>query len=194
MPYDEKELLRHIADGNADSYKLLFNRYWDQIYSTVFYFTKYPETSADLTQDIFAHIWAKRKYLLSVNNFESYLYISARNLIFDRLRKKEFSGSRDNFFRQYFSDTVSDQDPSLQLEYKEFHALIHQAINQLTPQQQSVFKLSRFEGLNHAEIADQMGLSKRTVKNYMVNAIKFIRDYLKSHSGHLLVYIWIWIF
>jgi RNA polymerase sigma-70 factor (ECF subfamily) len=49
-----------------------------------------------------------------------------------------------------------------------------------------VFQLSRDGGLKHEEIAEQLHLSQHTVKNHMVEALRFIRRYLGQH-GSLLV-------
>lgn len=186
--YDEKELLVKIAGGDEAAYRIVFDRYWDQVYTTAFFFTKSPEVSEDLAQDIFARIWIKRESLAAVDRFESFLYIFARNIIFDRLRRKEFAGHADDHLRVYF--TSQEADPAVQLEFKEFNDQIQRAIARLTPQQQMVFRLSRFDGLNHAEIAARMALSQRTVKNHMVSALALLRKHLQQYSGQLLVFIW----
>lgn len=43
---------------------------------------------------------------------------------------------------------------------------------------QMVFKLSRNEQLSHKEIAEQLGISTKTVENHITNALKVLRDSL----------------
>lgn len=187
--YNEQELLRRVADGDETAYKVLFVRYWDQIYSTALKFAKSPEMAEDAAQDVFAQIWAKRELLRKVKKFDGYLYIAARNLIFSKLSKKVYTQEFGDYFEEYFTDPFTD--PERQLEFKEFDDIIQQGINSLTPGQQNVFRLSRFQGLSHEEIAEKTGLSKRTVKNYMVKAILSLRKYLSEHSDNLPIYLWI---
>lgn len=49
-------------------------------------------------------------------------------------------------------------------------------IDNLPERQQEAFKLSRFEGLSHDEIADIMDVSPRTVNNHIVAALKSLQE------------------
>jgi RNA polymerase sigma factor (sigma-70 family) len=59
---------------------------------------------------------------------------------------------------------------------------LNSAINNLPPQLQQVFRLSRFEGLSHAEIALRMNITRITSKSYMVRALYSIRKYLAQYG------------
>ncbi|MBP1651233.1 MAG: polymerase sigma-70 factor [Bacteroidetes bacterium] len=190
--HNEQELLKLVVAGDTEAYKVIYTHYWDRIYTTALAFTKSPELSEDVAQEVFAQIWVKRAMLKEVERFDGFLYITTRNLLLDRLRRKVFTGSLDDYFTEYFADV--NGTPAQQLEFKEFDSHIQRAISQLTPQQQTVFKLSRFEGLTHEEIAKRTGLAKRTVKNHMVNSILYLRKYLKVHAGNYLIFIWITFF
>ena len=179
--HNEQEIIRSVVEGNTAAYRVIFEHYWDRVYATALAFTKSPELSEDIAQEIFAQIWVKRAQLKDVSRFDGFLYISTRNLLMDRLRKKVFTGGMDDYLTEYFADT--NDTPAARLEFKEFDETIRSAISKLTPQQQTVFRMSRFEGMSHEEIAVKTGLAKRTVKNHMVNAMLFLRRYLKMHAG-----------
>jgi RNA polymerase sigma-70 factor (ECF subfamily) len=68
-----------------------------------------------------------------------------------------------------------------QLLHNELETLAKNAIEQLPPQCQMVFKLSRFENLTYAEIAMQMQISVKTVENHMIKALKVLREKLKEY-------------
>jgi RNA polymerase sigma-70 factor (ECF subfamily) len=70
---------------------------------------------------------------------------------------------------------------------KELEQLVHLALRHLPKKQRMVFELSRWEGLNHAAIAERMGISKLTVKSHMNRALLFIRHYLHTYRGDLLL-------
>ena len=190
--YKEKELLLLVAGGDESAYKHLYTRYWDQIYSTAFMFTRSPELSEDLAQDVFARIWAKRRKLVEVEKFEAYLFIMARNLVFDKLRKEVYDGRNDSFFEAYF--TEPDSTPSESTELKELGDLVETAIRQLPVQQQKAFRLSRFSGMTYVQIAAEMGISRLTVKSHIVRALQSLRAYLAEHGDRLPVIIWILLF
>ena len=177
-PNTEKELLELVAQGDQAAYKILFSQYWDHLYSTALVFTKSPELSEDLTQDVFVQIWLKRERLKEVEKFDAFLFITARNLIIDRLRKKVFSSDSDDYYKEYLSDKSSS--PVQKLELKELEDLLQKGIGSLTPLQQQAFRLSRFEGLSHQEIAGKMGISHKAVKSHIVRAIVTLRKYMEK--------------
>ncbi len=192
LPYNEKELLLRVAKGDEDAYKHVFRQYWPRVYSVALLFAKAPEVAEDAAQDVFAQLWVKRELLADVKEFRAYLFTSAKNLILNKLRGRVFTGTVNEYLQEYFADSFAD--PAAKLELKESSQIIEDGINQLTPQQQKVFRLSRFQGLSHAEIAEATGLSPRTVKNYMVSAILSLRNYLDKYSGSVVIFLWMLLF
>ncbi|MGN6494948.1 MAG: RNA polymerase sigma factor [Agriterribacter sp.] len=185
---NEKELLLLVAKGDQAAYKKLFTHYWDQVFSTALLFTKSREVAQDLAQDIFAHIWIKKEKLAEVEHFEGFLFITSRNLILDRLRKKVFVPENENYLYKYFEEE-NLQAPHYQMELKEMEELLHQGINILPQRQRVAFYLSRFKGLRHKEIAAKMGISQESVKSHIVRAVVSLRRYVAEHSGALPLFI-----
>jgi len=190
--HNERDLLLLVSKGDESAYQQLFHTYWDQIYSTALMFTKSPELSEDLSQDIFVRIWVKREQLAKIEQFDNFLFITARNLIFDHLRKKVFGGGYDDYFLEYFKDAALL--PDQRLEFKEFENTIREAIDKLPAQQQTAFRLSRFQGLSHEEIAHQMGISRQSVKSYIVRSIVSLRKMIKEHPENPMIVLWILFF
>jgi RNA polymerase sigma-70 factor (ECF subfamily) len=177
---NEKELVQQVADGSEAAYRKLFAHYWDPIYSVAFVFTKSREMAQDLAQDVFARIWIKKERLKEVNRFDAYLFITARNVIIDRLRKKVFTAGNEACLIEYFAD--SSLTPYDRTELKEMEEIIYKGVSVLPERQRTAFRLSRFQGLGHEEIALKMGVSKESVKSYIVRAISQLRKYLAQHS------------
>lgn len=179
-PYDEQELLLRIATGDQEAYRQIFERYWDKVYAIGLRLTKSPELAKDLAQETFIKIWNNRDKLPAVTNFSAFLSAVSRHLAIDHLRKKVFTTSNEDYLVAYFSDDAIT--PHEKAEYKELEQLLNGAINNLPPQLQQVFRLSRFEGLSHAEIALRMNITRVTSKAYMVRALYAIRKYLSQHN------------
>lgn len=59
--------------------------------------------------------------------------------------------------------------------------ILKDAIDSLTPRQETVVRLFFYERLGLSEIADFLGISRWTVVNLKRNAIKNLRDYISSH-------------
>lgn len=178
---DEKELLRLIAGGDEKAFAQLFERHWDRIFSTALILTKSRELAEDIAQEVFARIWVKRVQLTGIEDSSSWLFIIARNLIYGRLRKEASAEKYRQYIKEYFSEGPACPDSIAELS--ELDSTVKKAILQLPPQQQKAFQLSRYKGLSHEEIAHEMGISRATVKSYIVQSIATLRKVLASHSA-----------
>lgn len=187
----EKDLLRMVAAGDEKAFGLLFHQHWDHIYTVALSITRSITTSEDLVQDIFLKIWLNRSQLTSIEHFDNYLFIVARNTIYTSLRQ---TGIKESLLQKLedpgtasWTPGTASRTPEEELLAKESGRLIHQAVNQLSPQQQEVYRLSREGGLKYEQIAQQLGISKSTVRNHMVKALQNIREYLQANTDGLLL-------
>jgi RNA polymerase sigma-70 factor (ECF subfamily) len=187
QPYNEQELLLRIAAGDQQAYREIFERYWNKVYAIGLRLSKSPELAKDLAQETFIRIWNNRDKLPDVTNFSAFLFTIARHLAIDHLRKKVFTTNNEDYLVDYFSDDAIT--PHEKAEYKELEKVLNSAIDNLPAQLQQVFRLSRFEGLSHAEIALRMNITRITSKSYMVRALYAIRKYLSQHHGEQFIII-----
>lgn len=186
QPY-EQELLLRLSSGDQQAYREIFERYWNKVYIVGLKLTKSPELAKDLAQETFIKIWNSRDKLSTVTNFSAFLFTIARHLAIDHLRRKVFTTGNEEYLLSYFRDDAIT--PEERTEYKELEYLLNRAVNSLPAQLQQVFRLSRFEGLSHAEIALRMNITRITSKSYMVRALYAIRKYLKQYQNEQVLLI-----
>lgn len=193
QPYNEQELLLRIAAGDQQAYREIFEGYWDKVYAIGLRLTKSPELAKDLAQETFIKIWNNRDKLPAVTNFSAFIFTISRHQVIDHLRKKVFTTGNEEYLVAYFSDDAIT--PHEKAEYKELEQLLNGAIDNLPPQLQQVFRLSRFEGLSHAEIALRMNITRITSKSYMVRALYAIRKYLSQYNDeHSIIILTVCLF
>lgn len=178
--YNEAHLLLRLASGEQDAFRQIFERYWDQVYAVGLKISKSPELAKDLAQETFMKVWHQRAQLKDVTNFRAYLNVLSRNLAIDHLRKKVFTVENEDYLLHYFQEETMASTGDA--EYKELEQILHEAVNELPPQMQQVFRLSRYEGLSHAEIAARMNITPVTSKSYMVRALAAIRKHLSRYQ------------
>ena len=186
----DKDLLNGIAAGDEAAYRMLFERYWDTIYSSAFLLTKSPEISEDVTQDVFAMIWEKRNELARVDNLQAFLFVSARNKIYSRLRKLSSQDSYREYMQLYMNESRRSAGED-QIYSRDLEQQLQRAVAKLPPQQQRAFRLSRFEGLDHEHIAALMGVSRVTIKSYIVQALATLRKALSHYTLPFLIGIFL---
>ena len=180
--HNERELLCQVAAGEQQAFATLVAAYSSRIYAHVLTYIKNAPLSEEITQDIFLQIWHHREDLPGIVNFPGYLHIVTRNRTISELRKKleRLDGSAAEDAEK---DTLT---PLLQLEYRQLSDVLLRGIELLPPRRKQVFRMSRFEGMSYDRIANELGISKGTVNEHMVQALLFLRSYLKSHMGTVL--------
>ena len=179
--YDENELLQAVVKGEETAFRELMNRYWDKMYSNIFYHCKQQELAEELTQDLFVTVWQKRDQLQEIRRFDAWLYTIAKNLVLGAFRKKVLPLlDSDNFDPLFHDDGLTGVDL---LELKELHSVLNNEIAQLPPQLQRAFILHRIQGLSHEEVAAQMNISRFSSQTYVARATIMLRTALSKYSG-----------
>lgn len=177
--HNEAGLLTAVAEGSQQAFKELVAACWQNVYVHALTYLRSPEQAEEVTQDIFISIWNKRALLPELDNFRSYLFITARNTIISVLRRKLVT----------CEELVDEQEetllPDAKLEAKELNGLLKQGIALLPEKRRRVFEMSRLEGKTHAEIAAALHISKDTVSEYITLALNFLRTYLRKYGNHL---------
>lgn len=177
-PYEKEHLITLVAEGDVTAFNTLFRLYWDTIYSVAFSLTKSKVIAEEIVQDVFLKVWLKREALTTVKNFDNYLFIIARNHIYNQLRSKAVQFTE--------AEVEVSETPEKQLYLKETLHIITEAVKQLPRQQRIIFELSRNEGLDHATIANRLKLSRLTVKTHMNKALHAIRTHLSRYNLFVL--------
>lgn len=179
--YNEQELFERISLGDEAAFRVIFDLYKDKLYAFVLRMTKVPAATEELVQEIFTKIWVNRTVLSTTDNPGNYIFIMARNLTVDHIRKMQ--KDRRLLEETYKRILVAQNTTEEQVDLNESSKLISEALSKLSEQKQKIFRLSRFEGMNHEEIAAALGLSKSTVKNHITETLAYIRGFLDDRSA-----------
>lgn len=164
---------------------MLYQEYSPRIHRFAISYLKSESDAEELVQEVFMRLWEKRMNLQESGNIRAYIFKIAANCIYDLIRKKNV--------QQAFFDFISDKSLSSdntwqEVVFQDMHNQINSLIKQLTPQQQRIFQLSKFEGLSNDEIAKKLQLSKRTIENQLYRAVAFLKRNIPDQSIHLLLF------
>ena len=162
-------------------FKRLFDSYKNRLYGYVLTITRSHYIAEEITQEIFIKLWLCRDILHEVDNLDGYIFTMARNKTLNYLRKAASDVKLLHHLQQQALPENNNVEERALLS--EYDRLLRDALSLLSPQRRLVYQLSRDNGLNHDEIASQLHLSRNTVKNHMVEALRFIRRYLGEHGA-----------
>jgi len=177
---DEKHLLSLVAQGDVNAFSAIYHHYNRSIYPFVLKITKSETLAEEIIQEVFISVWVNRTQMAQVENFRAYIYTIATNKTLNYF-KKAVAETRRILQVSATSAKVSNVTEE-EIFAKESESLVQAAVESLPEQRKKIYKLSRHEGLTHDQIAEKLNISKNTVKNQLVEALKFIRHYLNRNN------------
>ena len=178
MELTDEILIAGIKRDDYSSYNQLFMRYYRRLCAFVFNLTQNYSASEDVVQELFVRLWIQRGKLDINESTSGYLYRASKNAGLNYLRaEKNRQKSIQNMPVQEWQT-----DESL-IEQVEFSATLNKCINQLPDRSRDVFMKSRFDGMKQQEIADQLGISVKTIKNQIWKSLQFLKACLELHEA-----------
>jgi RNA polymerase sigma-70 factor (family 1) len=178
---NEKELFERMARGDESAFSVIFLHYTARIQPFIFSLTRSESAAEEIVQEVFLNIWLNRTKMTEVNNYQAYIYTASNNRVYTWLKKR----ARElRLYAEAGANLPETEDgPETAIDLKESMAIIEQAVEDLPAQKKLIWRLSRREGLSHDQIAEQLGISKNTVKNHMVEALRMVREHLQERGG-----------
>ena len=172
-----RPVLPRIAAGDTTAVDECLQRYSGLIWSLARRRCADVQLAEDAVQNIFLHLWkVAGTFDESIATETTFIAMVARRRLIDFQRKQM---AKKNFVHCDFDHLEMDSiDPLVGLELNEEAARAKELLNQLPQDQQTVIRLSVFDGLSHSKIADRTGLKLGTVKTHIRRGLTKIRESL----------------
>jgi RNA polymerase sigma-70 factor, ECF subfamily len=183
---NESELIRALKKGDEKAVEALFRSTYQRLCNYANTLLKDMDESEEVTQQVFVMLWEKRETMEINSSLQSYLFRTVRNNCLNRVKHTKV--------RQLYANEISalsgSAEPASTMSFhNELQSRIQAEIENLPEQCRLVFKLSRFEELKYAEIADQLGISIKTVENHMGKALRIMRERLKEYLILIVMFL-----
>ena len=136
----------------------------------------------DVVQDVFLRLWSIRTELDPAKSLKALMYTMVRNRSLNHLQLVKSRQAGIEAMSTAMDPTVPAQAED-NLAAEALGKRIREWINELPPKRREAFRLSRFDGLTHEEIADVMEIAPRTVTNHIMLALQYVRDRLRVYRS-----------
>jgi RNA polymerase sigma-70 factor, ECF subfamily len=185
LPGDQ--LLVTLQAGDITAFEMIFKTYYQPLCNYAYSFVHDRDEAEEIVQATFLSVWEKKDNLTIHTGVKPYLYAMVRNAALNVLKHekiKQQHAAVELAVAERSAESVTRTVMASELEDR-----IYKALNKLPEQCRLVFKLSRYEELKYAEIAEQLNISIKTVENQMGKALKIMREQLKDYLPLLLVFM-----
>ncbi|WP_116811949.1 RNA polymerase sigma-70 factor [Steroidobacter cummioxidans] len=168
------------SDSPTDTFIKLFTESRHPLLRYIRRFVRSTETAKEIVQEAFLRTYRDRESIVTPRAF---LFSTARNLAANEIRhrrtvERDIQASTD----EWCIDAEYESTESGLLR-DERNRLIQQAIDRLPPQCRAAFTLRVFHECSYKEVADQLGISVKTVEKHISRGLRETNRYLKVHYG-----------
>ncbi len=159
---------RRIFMSSQDSVHTLYSEHHGWLHNWLRSKLGNAADAADLAQDTFVRLLQRRDQL-QLNTPRAFLRTVARGLVIDHWRREELARA----YCEALSHLPEAQAPSAETRELLLELLerIARMLDGLKPKVRRAFLLAQCEGLSHKAIAEQMGISLRSVERYIADAL-----------------------
>ena len=165
MKIDEIQCIKELRNGSYQAFTQIYEAYADRLYSFVLKQLKNRSLTQDIVQDTFLRLWDNRN----------------KHQVIDYFRKQVNELQFEDFM-EYCENQATDVSPEDILLYDEFLQQLQQSKKVLSQREHEIYELSREKHIPIKQIAEQLGLSEQTVKNYLTSALKILRSEMMKYN------------
>jgi RNA polymerase sigma-70 factor (ECF subfamily) len=173
----------------------LYQTYYDPIYRYLLSLTRDSALAEDLTQETFL------KAIISLpethSNLRAWLYLVAKNLYIDHLRKDRGdvhldvqmlrdakpsgTGAEEGALNASAAFVTQDSPEQQYLNYEQ-SVMVEKALQQLSQPSQSILRMMYYDGMTQKEIAEFLGLSPGNVRVLASRGKKRLKEALEQQN------------
>ncbi|MGV3706350.1 MAG: RNA polymerase sigma-70 factor [Arcticibacter sp.] len=179
-------------DSDSQSFDQIYLENFRTLHRYAYTLLRDKELAEEMVHQVFLKILERAVPLDIHTSLKAYLLRAVNNECLNYIKHQKVRQTHQSYTATVMRDQV--EHPSNRLAYQELELHVEKAINDLPEQCRTVFQLSRFEELKYAEIADQLGISAKTVEAHMSKALKRLRlelvDYLHLIMLMLVIRLW----
>ena len=170
----DEELMSLVQEGRNQAFDVLVGRYQNRLYTYLYRLLGNDSEAEEFAQETFVKAYVHAEKYRTVARFSTWLYTIATNLVRNRVRNMkrrpamvsmwcEDAAGEDN--GKWVDLRDDSQRPDVDLERKNLHELIQDAIEKIPGKYRPAFVLREINDLSYEEIAAVTGLKLGTVRS-----------------------------
>ena len=182
------------------AFKQLYEDYYAPFCLYAKRFVDDKEVREDIVSDVFTSLWDK----LDTDSFDlqsetalGYIKMCVKNSCLNFLKHQEYEWSYAENIQKKAPYTFAARERMYEYETEtdsvytldELYRMLYETLNKLPENYRTVFMKSFFEGKTHAEIAEEMNLSVKSINRYKQKTMELLRNELKDYLPLFLLFL-----
>jgi RNA polymerase sigma-70 factor (ECF subfamily) len=185
------DLASRLRNDDINAFNTLYWEYHAAVYANALKLIKDPVIAEDIVQEVFVTVWGKRHSIDPDQDFAGWLFVISYHKTVDQLKRK----LKQALARKNLSFFTEDHSIIVNADLKEEQlCAIERAVDQLSPQRRKVFELCKVQGRTYKKAAEELHISKYTVKEYLSEALISIKKHVGEHPRQTGIIIYFLVF
>lgn len=173
------EIAKNLQNGCQKAFEEVYNQYHKKIFGFCIKYGLNQSEAEEITQIVFIKVWENRNKIDPDKKLYSYILTMSKNIIIDSFKAKiKYQAAKE--YQMNFMKPVNNVEQNIHLT--ELQSSIEEALTKLPERRREVFELSRIQGLSNKEIANQLGISIKTVENHLNLALQDFKEVFKEEK------------
>lgn len=135
----------------------------------------------EVTQTAFQKLWEQLESKTLVENIDSYLFTTAKNIMFNLSRHETVKWIYQNYLMQHRMESELTTDQTIEGNF--MMQYIRTLLEEMPPMRRKVFEMSKLDYYSTKEIAEQLNLSVSTIETHIQLGLRFMREELRKRYG-----------
>lgn len=135
----------------------------------------------EVTQTAFQKLWEQLEASTLVENIDSYLFTTAKNIMFNLSRHETVKWIYQNYLMQHRMEFELTTDQTIEGNF--MMQYIRTLLEEMPPMRRKVFEMSKLDYYSTKEIAEQLNLSVSTIETHLQLGLRFMREELRKRYG-----------
>ena len=186
LDLNSEQLIPLLLSGDEATFEKVYKHFIRPLHLYAISILRDEDTAKGMVQNVFMRLWERKERLNFSGSIKAYLYGAVYNECLNNLRHQKVKVNHQQHVLYMTKDKV---DESAGMELLDLKEKLQQALNDLPEKCRTVFQLSRFEDLKYQEIADELGISIKTVENQMGKALRILRTKLVDFLVLILLFM-----
>ena len=185
---NHNDMVSLLNDGKEEGLSYYFSLHSRSLKYFAIKLIQDQSEAEDIVAMCFHKLWQSRADFNTGQQIKGFLFISCKNACLNYLRGlKRRTASQALYLKQFEENEETILHGIIETELLE---LLNAEIELLPEKMREIFKLVYFEGMKTDEIAAQLNLSVKTVRNQKAKAVEILRaNFLKKGIGTAMIYV-----
>lgn len=177
----EMLLLKNISRGDHDSFKTLYEQYYNRLFAFARYYVRQPEIAEDVVSEVFFDLWKRKEAASSIGCFDAFIYRAIKNKCLNQINSgyNRYTNLIENYSDLNFQ--VELITPDHVTSSNELNRAIQNAIANLPERCRLILKMVKEDNLKYNQIAEILDISPKTVENQVGIALKKIKEEISAY-------------